>query len=242
MSCRIVNGPITRAVVVENPSSDLDALLKEQGMNVLRLETIPSEDDLINILKEHRTQVIFKRSKVAVTRKMIEACPDLLAIQLCCIGDDSVDKKACADHGIIVCNDPVSNGRSVVELVFGNLISLSRRLFETNPECNRGVWGKNNIERYEILGKHIGILGLGNIGRSVARVAQSFGMNVHFYDTRQVSVELGKELGWIAHDSLDSLFSEGSCSGSEDTSVCSVPADASTGSGSDVFPEASVSS
>ena len=136
----------------------------------------------------------------------------LIGIQLCCIGDDSVDKQACADHGIIVCNDPVSNGRSVVELVFGNLIALSRRrLFETNPECNQGIWGKNNKERYEILGKHLGIIGLGNIGSSVARVAQSFGMQVHFYDTRQVSVELGKELGWTAHDSLESLFSNSDC-------------------------------
>ena len=43
-------------------------------------------------------------------------------IQLCCIGDDSVDKKSCADHGVMVCNDPVSNGRSVVELVILNMI------------------------------------------------------------------------------------------------------------------------
>ncbi len=211
MNCRIVTGPLKRALIVENPADELDGLLMEQGMEVLRLDVIPAEDELIRIMTERRTQVLFKRSKVAVTRRLIEACPELLVIQLCCIGDDSVDKQACADHGIVVCNDPVSNGRSVVELVFGNLISLSRRLFETNPECNRGVWGKNNKDRYEILGKHLGIIGLGNIGRAVARVAQSFGMHIHFYDTRQVSFELGKELGWTAHDSLDSLFSNSDC-------------------------------
>ena len=116
-------GPLTRALVVENPAVELDELLVAQGMDVLRLDSIPAEDELIKIMVEHRTQVLFKRSKVAVTRRLIEACPDLLVIQLCCIGDDSVDKQACADHGIVVFNDPVSNGRSVVELVFGNLIS-----------------------------------------------------------------------------------------------------------------------
>ena len=69
MSCRIVSGPITRALVVENPSVELDDLLREQGMDVLRLDTIPAEEELIKILVEHRTQVIFKRSKVAVTRE-----------------------------------------------------------------------------------------------------------------------------------------------------------------------------
>lgn len=211
MSCRIVNGELKRALVVENPSPVLDDLLRAQGVDVLRLNSIPSENELIAIMQEHRSQVIFKRSKVSVSRKMIEQCPDLMMVQLCCIGDDSVDKQACADHGVIVCNDPVSNGRSVVELVFGNLIALSRRLFETNPECNQGIWGKNNTERYEILGKHIGIVGLGNIGRSVARVAQSFGMHVHFFDTREVSVELGKELGWQSHDSLEALFASVDC-------------------------------
>ena len=122
MSCRIVSGPLKRALVVENPAVELDKLLVAQGMDVLRLESIPAEDELIKIMVEHRTQIIFKRSKVAVTRRLIEACPDLLVIQLCCIGDDSVDKQA-VDHGIVVFNDPVSNGRSVVELVFGNLIS-----------------------------------------------------------------------------------------------------------------------
>ena len=211
MSCRVLNGQLQRALVVENPSPLLDDLLRGQGVEVLRLDRIPPEDELIDIMQEHRIQVIFKRSKVSVSRKMIEVCPDLMMVQLCCIGDDSVDKQACADHGVVVCNDPVSNGRSVVELVFGNLIALSRRLFETNPECNQGIWGKNNNERYEILGKHIGIVGLGNIGRSVARVAQSFGMHVHFFDTRDVSVELGKELGWTSHSSLHELFASVDC-------------------------------
>ena len=117
-------------------------------------------------------------------------------IQLCCIGDDSVDKQACADHGVMIFNDPVSNGRSVIELVIGNLITLSRRLYETSEECKTGIWNKNNTDRYEIRGKALGVLGLGNIGRGVARAAEALGMKVCFFDTRQVSVELGIEMGW----------------------------------------------
>jgi D-3-phosphoglycerate dehydrogenase / 2-oxoglutarate reductase len=131
---RILNGGIEKALVLENPSDLLDSLLRKEGFTVRRLSKTPAEDELIKEVNDFGAQAIFKRSKVAVTRKVIEACPSLLVIQLCCIGDDSVDKVACAEHGIMVFNDPISNGRSVVELVIGNLITLSRRLFETNSE------------------------------------------------------------------------------------------------------------
>ena len=208
---KIWNGIINRALVVEHPAVELDGLLEKNGMTVHRMAHIPAQDELIRVINEHQSQVIFKRSKVEVTRELIEACPSLLAVQLCCIGDDSVDKQACADHGIMVFNDPISNGRSVVEMVVGHLISLARRFYETNQSCRLGTWEKNQHERYEIQGKHLGILGLGNIGRSVARALSAMGMKVHFYDTRQVSVELGKEMGWTHHETIESLFRASEC-------------------------------
>lgn len=208
---RIWNGPIERALVVENPALELDDLLVSQGIKVTRLTDIPSEEGLIQAIQAENIQVVFKRSKVVISRHVIECCPSLLAVQLCCIGDDSVDKQACADHGILVFNDPVSNGRSVVELVIGNLIALARRLFETNIHCRQGGWDKSHHERYEIQGKRLGVVGLGNIGRATARAASALGMDVHFFDTRQVSVELGKELGWRHHDELMNLFRSCDC-------------------------------
>ena len=136
---RVLMGPLERALVVENPDESLDELLAEAGMSVTRLSDAPDEKALIEAMRSTRAQVLFKRSRVPVTRALVEACPDLFAVQLCCIGDDSVDKQACADHGVLVFNDPVSNGRSVVEMVIAHLISLSRRLFETDPNCRQGL-------------------------------------------------------------------------------------------------------
>lgn len=204
---RIHQGPVARALVVENPHASLDARLEKLGMHVHRKSgAAPDEDELIALLQETRAQVIFKRSRVPVTRRVVESCPDLLAVQLCCIGDDSVDKVACADHGVLVFNDPVSNGRSVVELVVGHLIGLSRRLYETNASCREGAWEKNNTDRYEIQGKVLGVLGLGNIGRAVARTCESLGMEIRFFDTREVSCELGREMGWTLASSVEDLF------------------------------------
>lgn len=204
---RISQGPLTRALVVENPHLGLDNHLAAVGAAAVRIAgTAPDEAALIELLQTHRSEVLFKRSRVPVTRAVVEACPELRAVQLCSIGDDSVDKQACADHGVLVFNDPVSNGRSVVELAIGHLIGLSRRLFETNPECRSGVWSKNNQERYEIRGKVLGVLGLGNIGRATARAAEQLGMRIRFWDSRDVATEVGRELGWEPATSMLDLF------------------------------------
>ena len=204
---RIVRGPLRRAVVVENPHPVLDGLLLDGGFeHVERLPDAPGEDELIDAINRTAGQVLYKRSRVAVTRRLLESCPSLVAVQLCCIGDDSVDKQACADNGVLVFNDPVSNGRSVVELVLGHLVGLSRRLYETYDDTHEGVWEKNNHERYEVRGKVLGIVGLGNIGRATARMAEQLGMRVLFHDTREVAEEVGLEMGWTSMPSIEALF------------------------------------
>ncbi len=209
---RIWNGEQPVALVVENPHPDLDGLLEARGFQVHRKSgDAPDEAELIDLLQKTGAHAIFKRSRVPVTRAVLEACPDLLVVQLCCIGDDSVDKQACADHGVMVFNDPISNGRSVVELVVAHLIALSRRLYETDQSCRAGNWEKNNKGRFEILGKRLGILGLGNIGRATARACEALGMEISFYDTRTVSQELGTELGWTRADSIEELFRSCDC-------------------------------
>jgi D-3-phosphoglycerate dehydrogenase len=106
----------------------------------------------------------------------------------------------------MVFNDPLSNAKSVVELAVGHLVALSRRLYETDRQTHVHNWQKNNHERYEIGGKILGIVGLGNIGRQVARALQALGMEIQFFDNRLVAQEVGLEMGWKMVTSLDELF------------------------------------
>lgn len=208
---RVLSGPLSRALIVESPHVSLDAELERQGFTVERVDASPNPQELIGLLQRGRHEILFKRSKVAVTREVIEACPDLVAIQLCCIGHDSIDKQACADHGVLIFNDPVSNGRSVVELVIGALISLSRDLYITNAQAHEGVWNKSAVGRYEVHGKTLGIWGLGRIGRRVARVAESLGMTPVFLDSREVAQEVGEELEWDRVKTPEELFRRSDC-------------------------------
>jgi D-3-phosphoglycerate dehydrogenase len=203
---RIGNGPLKKALVVENPHPSLVGLLEDQGMEVEWLQQTPDEKTLTGILSDGGHEVLFKRSRVPVTRALVEAAPSLVAVQLCCIGDDSVDKQACADNGVLVFNDPVSNGRSVVELVIGQLIGLSRQLFETFDATHQGIWEKTAEERYEIRGKILGVYGLGRIGRGTARAAEALGMKILFWDNREVAQEVGQEMGWQLAESPEELF------------------------------------
>jgi D-3-phosphoglycerate dehydrogenase len=199
-------GVLSRALVVESPDPVLDKLLEAQGIKVDRRKEVPDEKLLVRWLQEGQHQLLFKRSRVVVSREVLEQSPSLMAIQLCCIGDDSIDKQACADHGVLVFNDPVSNARSVVELAIAHLTALSRRLYETNDHTKKGGFDKASTERYEILGRPLGILGLGNIGRQVARAAEALGMKILFYDSREVAREVGREMGWQECPSVEALF------------------------------------
>lgn len=203
---RILMEPFSRALVLESPHASLDDYLAKIGIATTRLDKVTNEDVLLEAMQETKAQLLFKRSRVPITRRVVESCPELHAIQLCCIGDDSIDKEACAEHGVLVFNDPVSNGRSVVELTVAHLIALSRRLYETNNATHSNEWHKNATRRYEIQGKALGIVGLGNIGRQVARVCEDLGMEVCFYDSRPVAEEIGVEMGWRAFPDLKSLF------------------------------------
>lgn len=205
-TCGIRLDPFDTALVVESPHVSLDGYLERAGMRVVRLDKVPDDRALAAALNETGAQVLFKRSRVPVTRAVIEQCPQLQAVQLCCIGTDSVDKDACAERGVLVFNDPVSNGRSVVELALGHLVALCRRLYETDAAMRDNRWEKSETGRFEVLGKTLGIVGLGNIGRQVARAAEAFGMDVQFFDSRPVAQEVGLEMGWRPAGSLTELF------------------------------------
>ncbi len=203
---RILMAPFTKGLVIESPHPSLDLDVAAYGIEVERLDAVPDAAALIDALRRTGAQVLFKRSRVPVTREVIEACPDLHHVQLCCIGDDSVDTEAATEHGLLVCNDPVSNARSVVELAIGHLVALARRLHETNEACHQHGWDKSHTGRFEIADKVLGVVGLGNIGRQVARAAEALGVEIQFYDSRPVAQEVGQEMGWRRVDDLAALF------------------------------------
>jgi D-3-phosphoglycerate dehydrogenase / 2-oxoglutarate reductase len=199
-----------KALVLEHPDPSLDDYLREQGLTVERLPEEATQDraHVLERLREGQHDLLFKRSRFVVDDEVLAASDRLAAVLLCCIGDDSVDKAACAARGVMVMNDPVSNGRSVAEMVFGEMIVLARRLFTSHEAGRQHVWTKDATRRYELKGKTISIVGLGNIGKQVASMAEAFGMHVRFFDTNEVAREVGVALGYAPSKNLLEAFRE----------------------------------
>lgn len=123
-------------------------------------------------------------------------------------GYNVVDTKAARERGIVVTNIPAYSTDSVAQMVFAHLLNVSNHVEHYAEETRNGVWSRCpdfcywNKPLFELAGKTLGIVGLGNIGMKVAQIAQAFGMNVLAY-TSKTPDQLPKG---IRKTTLDGLF------------------------------------
>jgi D-3-phosphoglycerate dehydrogenase / 2-oxoglutarate reductase len=170
-----------RVLLLEQIHPDADDILRSAGFEVESVERALDEDELIARLD--RVALLGIRSKTHVSRRVLEAAPNLLAIGAFCIGTNQIDVAAASEHGVTVFNAPFSNTRSVVELAIAEIISMTRRLTEKSALMHAGVWDKSAAGAHEIRGRTLGIVGYGNIGTQLSVLAENLGLKVLFYDT-----------------------------------------------------------
>ncbi|MCF2705696.1 phosphoglycerate dehydrogenase [Arcanobacterium haemolyticum] len=171
---------MTRVLLLENPYTSADEVLSKPDFEITRIPGALQGHDLIEALDG--VQILGIRSKTYVSREVIEACPDLVAIGAFCIGTNQIDLDACNDHGIAVFNAPYANTRSVVELALAEAIALTRHIPEKNAALHAGLWEKSANGAHEVRGKTLGIVGYGSIGTQLSILAEALGMRVVFYD------------------------------------------------------------
>ena len=169
-----------KALLLENIHPEGIRLLTERGIEVETVRGALDEEELASRMAG--VQLLGIRSKTNVTRRVLEAAPDLLGVGAFCIGTNQIDLAAAAERGVAVFNAPFSNTRSVVELVVAEIISLARHLTDKNAAMHAGVWDKSAKGAHEVRGRTLGIVGYGNIGSQLSVVAEALGMKVYFYD------------------------------------------------------------
>jgi (S)-sulfolactate dehydrogenase len=119
------------------------------------------------------------RSGTPVGADVLEAGPGLVAVGRLGVGLDNVDVDAAARLGIAVCNAAGANKHSVAEYTLSAMVQLMRiGVFQNTPRVTGGEWPRYEYIGTEMIGKTLGIIGFGNIGREVARRAQAFGMTL----------------------------------------------------------------
>lgn len=156
-------------------------VLKEKGYTVV-LEPALDGDTLPQAQKKEEAQIIIVRS-TKVNAAAVEASPNLKLIIRAGAGYDTIDTAKAKEKGIAVCNCPGTNSIAVAELTMGLILNLDRRISDNAADLRAGKWNKNEYSKAKgLYGRTIGIIGLGNIGREVAKRAQAFGLNVLGFD------------------------------------------------------------
>jgi D-3-phosphoglycerate dehydrogenase len=137
------------------------------------------------------------RSGTKVTREVIEAAEKLRVVGRAGIGVDNVDVAAATARGVVVVNTPSGNNVTTAEHAIALLVSLARHIPQASASMKAGKWEKNAFTGMELADRTLGVLGLGNIGRVVAQLAQGLGMRVVAYDPHlpgEIAAKLDVEL------------------------------------------------
>jgi D-3-phosphoglycerate dehydrogenase len=113
---------------------------------------------------------------------LIDVCPNLKVIVRGGVGLDTIDADYACSKGVTVMNTPRASSASVAELAIGFMFILARNLYKASATMKAEKWEKKAFEGDEIGGKTLGLIGIGNIGKEVAKRANALGMTVLAYD------------------------------------------------------------
>lgn len=143
-----------------------------------------------------------------INASVIKSAPNLKMIQTTSVGYNHIDEASASAHEVIICNVAGVNAYSVVELAYGMILDIARRIGAHNRDMRAGGWRRVDLERQvEIRGSTMGIIGLGAIGSRMAQLAtQAFNMYVLAYDP-YITEAYASEFGATLTD-IETLFKE----------------------------------
>lgn len=189
-------------------AGDLDwAPLKALGELTVYDETAP--EDII--ARTGDADAIFI-NRTQIKAEVFDACPKLKYVGMLATGYNGVDCKAARAHGVSVVNVPGYSKNAVAQMAFALLLNIKSRISDYDRYTKSGAWISNSdhnmtdIHVHELFGQTLGILGMGDIGMAVAKIANAFGMRVIAYK-RNPSDEMAKEGNFTFVD-LNTLYAQ----------------------------------
>jgi D-3-phosphoglycerate dehydrogenase len=202
-------------ILICDPISSVGiTILKKAGLNVIDKPSI-TKSELISEVEKY--DVIVVRSRTKITREIISRAKNTKIIARVGVGLDNIDIESAKEFHIEVINSPESAINAVAELVIGLMLSMARSLILADKEMKKGNWIKKELNGIELKGKYLGIVGVGNIGRNLARIAKALRMNIIGYDIYPIKRDFINEVGMITTD-FNTLIA------SSDFISCHVPA------------------
>lgn len=190
---------------------------------ILEEDFTSSYDEVCSKIENYDGVII--RSRIPLDKNFLEKAKNLKFIARVGAGMENIDIPVAEKLGIQLINSPEGNRDSVAEHVVGMLLILMNRLFIASQEVKNGIWLREENRGDELLGKTVGLIGYGNMGKATAKRLSGFGCKVIFYDilpglsdeyATQVSLEELKEKAEVlslhipltseTHYLIDSVF------------------------------------
>jgi len=159
------------------------------------LEKVRDKDGLLSLLT------------VDIDRDVLDAASRLKIIANCAVGTDNIDIEYARKKGILVTNTPGVLTETTADLTWALILAVTRKIPQADHFLRSGNFKGWKLDLWlgrEILGKRLGIIGLGRIGKAVAERARGFGMDIVYHDRRRISADEEKALGaiWLSLDDL----------------------------------------
>lgn len=143
-----------------------------------------------------QNEILIIRSATNITRELIDSALKtglLKVIIRAGVGVDNIDVGYTRSRGIEVFNTPEASSESVAELALAHIFVLARKIVPANLTMKNGEWNKNDFLGMELSGKIMGIIGMGRVGKALARKASALGMRIIYYDIKTLE---GVESSW----------------------------------------------
>jgi len=154
-------------------------MLRERGFAVESVPTLPREK-LLQAIGDYRAIAV--RSATRLDAEVIAQAKNLRLAVRGGVGLDNIDIAACSRAGISVANTPGANSIATAELTLALMLALARNVVPAHISVVRGEWNRSRFRGVELHRKILGLIGLGRVGREVARRARAFGMAILAYD------------------------------------------------------------
>jgi len=180
----------------------LNKVLEDNGLKVSYEPTITPEQILETISSFN---IVIVRSRTTITKEMIDKADNCKIIARVGVGIDNIDQDAAKTKNIRVINAVEGAMNAVAELVLGLMLALARQTVRGDRGIRKGQWLKKELKGTELRGKYLGIVGVGNIGKRLGRLAKALNMNIIGYDVIPIDEEFSKEVGLMKAD-LDTLL------------------------------------
>lgn len=166
----------------------------------------PIEKVDISLVKESEVVCVFINSDCS--RSVLEKFPNLKHVVTRSTGFDHIDLDYCKYRGISVCSVPHYGANTVAEFTFALLLAISRKVIQSFKRVRSGSYSFDGLRGFDLAGRKIGVVGAGNIGKHVIKMARGFEMDIYVFDKfAESNQDFQREIGYKNVD-LETLYRE----------------------------------